>query len=890
MELKTYQQEVIGDLSQFIDQLNESDKLNIAYETFWLKKGISLVQDDDSYLRPYDNSVKGVPRVTIKVPTAGGKTFIACNALRTIFESMPSEKPKVVAWFVPSDTILKQTYKNLNDPDHPYRQKIDSHFGGAVRVIDKESALFGQGITPTEIKEQLTIFVLSVQSFATNSKDGRRVYRENENLAEHVTTYQYAEKIIEKADETALIQVIAQLNPVIIIDESHNFEADLRMDMLNDINPSFILDLTATPRKKSNIVSFVDAIKLKRANMVKLPVIVYNHKDTNEVLASAIHLQRSLEEKAKIQEQNGGRYIRPIVLFQAQPKTDDDNITFDKIKTQLIEIGIPEEQIKIKTASKDEIKNLDLMSKDCEVRFIITINALKEGWDCPFAYILASLANKSSRVDVEQILGRILRQPYAKKHEEEFLNLSYVFTASQNFRDTLENIIKSLNRAGFSAKDYRVQESQVALEQISLDSTEPSFVSGGSLFGNDSFNDEIVLSQSSSTTVESDDIEIDVQVTKSVIDTPSSQQQANAILEIAKVGSDNYNKQVEESVNNDDMPSDIADKIKSLPMKEIFKIEAEKIRLPSFLKKVNTNSLFEDQESYIPLTSSMLADDFNLEKEDCKVDYTRTSTEAVLVDLAQRRADEYTPQYKNIKPKQLEEFQKYFRALPPDSRRNQLASKIARMVKFDEIAEPHIISYITKTLADLDGDALVDLSMYEASTAKAVKDKITGLLTSFKHKKFEELLDTDQIKCEENYPMPQRITPNKTSIGLSKHLYIEEGDMNDFERMVINEIANVDNVLFWHRNLERGKGFCINGFINHYPDFIVRMKNGMTIIVETKGDDRDNSDSIRKLALGKTWAHKAGNNYRYFMVFDKVNLPNTVTVAELINRLKNIGE
>lgn len=108
--------------------------------------------------------------------------------------------------------------------------------------------------------------------------------------------------------------------------------------------------------------------------------------------------------------------------------------------------------------------------------------------------------------------------------------------------------------------------------------------------------------------------------------------------------------------------------------------------------------------------------------------------------------------------------------------------------------------------------------------------------------------------------------------------------------MKINEIANIENVLFWHRNLERGKGFCINGFINHYPDFIVRMKNGMTIIIETKGDDRDNSDSIRKLALGKAWAAKVGNNYRYFMVFDRVNMPNAVTVAELINRLKNIGE
>ena len=450
MELKQYQREVIADLERFIERLEKDGRLDVAFNNFWGDKGVSLASLDHAYLRPYDNSVTSVPHVTVKVPTAGGKTFIACNALRTIFEKLPAEKPKVVAWFVPSDTILKQTYKNLNDPSHPYRQKIDSHFGNAVRVVDKESALFGHGISPTEIREQLTIFVLSVQSFAANNKDGRRVYRENENLAEYAKLYDTMTKRVEGADETGLIQVLSYLNPVVIIDESHNFEADLRVDMLKAINPCFILDLTATPRKKSNIISFVDAMKLKRANMVKLPVIVYNHRTTSDVITSAINLQRSLEQKAIALEAEGGRYIRPIVLFQAQPKTADDNITFDKIKNKLIEIGIPEEQIKIKTASKDEIKNTDLLSRDCPVRYIITVNALKEGWDCPFAYILASLANKSSRVDVEQILGRVLRLPYTTKHRDDLLNLSYVFTSSDDFRATIENIIDSLNRAGFS--------------------------------------------------------------------------------------------------------------------------------------------------------------------------------------------------------------------------------------------------------------------------------------------------------------------------------------------------------------------------------------------------------------------------------------------------------
>lgn len=96
----------------------------------------------------------------------------------------------------------------------------------------------------------MTIFVLSVQSFAANNKEGRRVYRENGSLAEYPQLYDSMTKRVDGADETGFIQVLSYLNPVVIIDESHNFEANLRVDMLNSINPCFILDLTATPRKK----------------------------------------------------------------------------------------------------------------------------------------------------------------------------------------------------------------------------------------------------------------------------------------------------------------------------------------------------------------------------------------------------------------------------------------------------------------------------------------------------------------------------------------------------------------------------------------------------------------------------------------------------------------
>lgn len=258
-----------------------------------------------------------------------------------------------------------------------------------------------------------------------------------------------------------MIQVLRHLSPVTIVDESHNAGSDLSVEMLTNLNPSFILDLTATPRKNSNIISYVDSRELKKENMVKLPVVVYNRATRQSVIQDAIQLRGSIERQAMSEEESGGRYIRPIVLFQAQPNTGEDSETFDKIKKMLIDMGIPENQIAVKTSKVDDLGKTDLMSRECPVRYIITVNALKEGWDCPFAYILASLANKTSQVDVEQILGRILRQPYAAQHSAPLLNTSYVLTCSNDFHSTLENIVKGLNKAGYSRKDIRTVETIV---------------------------------------------------------------------------------------------------------------------------------------------------------------------------------------------------------------------------------------------------------------------------------------------------------------------------------------------------------------------------------------------------------------------------------------------
>lgn len=203
--------------------------------------------------------------------------------------------------------------------------------------------------------------------------------------------------LLADTPDTALIQILRFLSPVTVVDESHNAGSTLSAEMLNNLNPSFILELTATPRSTSNIISYVDARELKKENMVKLPVVVFNRNSRQAVIQDAIQLRGNLEKQANAEQLSGGKYIRPIVLFQAQPKINEESDTFDKIRELLVEMGIPKEQIAVKTSKVDDLGNIDLLSPNCEIRYIITVNALKEGWDCPFAYILASLANKTSK-------------------------------------------------------------------------------------------------------------------------------------------------------------------------------------------------------------------------------------------------------------------------------------------------------------------------------------------------------------------------------------------------------------------------------------------------------------------------------------------------------------
>lgn len=876
MELKRYQRKVLRDIEAFIDQCNEKRNIPKAFRSFWQNKGVEVAEGTD--LQPYQSSIKGVPRVTVKVPTAGGKTFIACNALEKMFSTLEVDKPKVVVWFVPSDPILQQTVRRLKDSADPYRQRIDALFNGAVGVYDKEELLNAKGFDPVTVKEQLTIAVLSIDSFAATDKESRRVRRENSELAEF--------------GQDSLMEVLAALNPVVIIDESHNFRSNLRTETLRDINPSFILELTATPRETSNVISFVDAKQLKDEHMVKLPVIVYNQRNKTDLMLNAIQLRNNLEQQAVEAEQKGGKYIRPIVLFQAQPRTSDDSETFDKIKDNLIEIGIPAEQIKIKTAGKDELKGIDLMSRACPVRYIITVNALKEGWDCPFAYILASLANRTSKVDVEQILGRILRLPYTKESDCEFLNMGYVLTSSNDFEQTITGIIDGLQNSGFSAKDYRAVEPEHTNMAPSYSPTKQP-----SLFDAPEEKAEEVNDP------EFDPADVvNVEVAKEVLTkTSDAKKQPETVAEILSAASQqnkDFTQKMEDDAK-DDQPTTIPVKAKAsneARIKTHFVDIASSVILPIFeiRQKLTNKVLFDettDEYVWVKLEKEHLYRGFDISKQDKNIQWNWAASTAVRIDLEQRNENEFVPKSWLLNARQMDAFKSYIATLAPEGKISQLSAKIASSLSgLDCITQPMLVQYIKDVIGNLDSEKLSQLTDNLGSTIELFREKIRRMLSAYAATQFDKLRDMSEIRTREAHRLPKVINPSPIDRhSISKSLYTEEGSFNDFEAEVIRQVSALGNVEFWHRNLERGKGFYINGNINHYPDFIVRLKSGITVLIETKGDDRDNSDSEEKLRLGKAWETESGKLYRYYMVFDhNDNLDGAITLPELIDRISRL--
>lgn len=873
MELNSYQVQVINDLNDYLSELNQygSHKLKQVFSNYWAKKGVPNQQ--------YVEKITNTPHICVKVPTAGGKTFIAVNALQSIYSAIEFHgeiKPRFTVWLVPSTAILEQTIRSLRNPEHTYRQKLNVLFNGRVNVYEKDDILLGRGFDADTVKSGISIVVMTFDAFRTRNKEGRLIYRENGYLA----SFDTKATALPDSDDTSLINVIRSLGPVVIVDESHNATSDLSLEMLTNLNAKFILDLTATPRKESNIISYVSSLALKKENMVKLPVNASNQASKEDVLISAVTFQRYLEQAAQIASENGELYVRPIVLFQAESKAKDDNTTFEKVKKTLIEeLSIPAEQIKIKTADIDELKNIDLFSPDCPVRFVITVNALKEGWDCSFAYILANLANKHSEIDVTQIVGRILRQPNAKPFSNPLLNMSYVFTASAQFRSVLGNIVEGLTLAGFSPKDYRaIDNSENNQETVSKTAD----------------NQQLVLmptKQSELIDNESSDFDTDKlkenfqqQTTKNV----ESNYISNHFIEEVITQGENFNLEVENSTVT--VPNELEGKMNIAKINAEFMESVKNIRIPQFFETI-TGELFEN---VVLFEKENLLDKFQLNTCDTQISFSDLDPELYSIDVENEKNAKFTPLSKEKSEQLLQLFSNYSLERKKESIVESLFNYSGRNA-FYPIGDFEIKVYFKRIVEQMSLADMENCLIKPATYFDKIKKKIKQLQENFAQQEFSKRITQDNFQIKSEYQLPKEIYPKGFADSLSHSLYEREAEMNDSEFKAISRLISLENIIWWHRIDEKRKdySFRINGFINHYPDFLILTKKNTLILLEIKGEHLANPESKKKIILGKQWESAANQvglpyNFRYFMTFLKEPMEGATSLDDLVETISKL--
>lgn len=446
IQLKKYQERVLGSLREFLTECARTHHPESAYQTVTTRVyGRPL-----PYINVEDPRFARMPYVCFRVPTGGGKTLLACHTVGIALKHYVPAEHAVVLWLVPSNTILDQTADALRDPRHPYRRALEMECAGPVEVVTIEEALRLRRAT---VDGATVVIVSTIQCFRTSDPEGRKVYDgDNSHMAEHmvdVTPDRYPDLDMgpDGKPKPSLINVLRCRRPIVIVDEAHNARTELSFTTLANVQPSCIIEFTATPdttRYPSNVLHRVSAAELKAENMVKLPlrVITRQPAQKEQLLAEAISLRTDLERLAGQEAQETTEYIRPILLIQAA-RVDE----CEPLRTRLVgEYGLVRDEIRISTGKLDELKTIKQISDPaCPVRFIITVEKLREGWDCPFAYILCSLRETHSATAIEQIVGRILRLPRATPKRNAHLNCGYVFALAEG--NHLEQVLAELRDA-----------------------------------------------------------------------------------------------------------------------------------------------------------------------------------------------------------------------------------------------------------------------------------------------------------------------------------------------------------------------------------------------------------------------------------------------------------
>jgi type III restriction enzyme len=448
--LKGYQTAALKTLREFLDAVSGGSDSAAAF----------VAITNRPYVEP--PQLPGLPYVCLRVPTGGGKTFMAAHTVGVAADAFLRVENPVALWLVPSQAIRDQTLKTLKDREHPNCGALKDRFGDNVRVMTLAEALYAKR---ADYDGSACIIVATIQAFRVEDKEGRKVYEANGELMDHFTglppeVLPLLQPGPSGSPVPSLANVLRLRRPVVIVDEAHNARSSLSFDTLAGLRPSMIVEYTATPVLESvpakgvfasNVLHHVSAAELKAEEMVKLPIILRGRPDPRETMSDAIGWLDELAAHAEAEHQETGEFIRPIMLLQAEARSKDrPTLHVDEVKRMLREdFRIPEEQIKLATGDKFELDGIDLAAPGCTVRYIVTQQALKEGWDCPFAYVLCSVAHQQSGRAVEQLLGRVLRLPNTHWKKRVELNQAYAFATTTAFQEAALALRDGLVQNGF---------------------------------------------------------------------------------------------------------------------------------------------------------------------------------------------------------------------------------------------------------------------------------------------------------------------------------------------------------------------------------------------------------------------------------------------------------
>lgn len=481
MKLKEYQEQALKQVKGFLEQAviwrakarEDAEWLFDFAEKAWDKAGIA-----SPYLKRKDGLGRPLPVYCLKIPTGGGKTLLAVKTIDLIQSIYRQRQTGLVVWIVPTEQIYRQTLSRLRDRDDPYRQHLDIASAGKTMIVEKTD-----GFTPQDVNERLVVLLLMLPSASRANKEALRMFRDSgafeaffpseEDKDGHAAllkaipnldTFDAADPFWGRQVKTSLGNTIRLLEPLIILDEGHKAYSPQAQNTLANLDPCMIVELSATPPKESNKLVEISGKELLREEMIKLDLHVVNRSSTNwrDTIRAAMERRDELEKRAGDYEANTNVNIRPICLVQVErtgkEQRDGKLIHSEDVRDYLIGQGVPKDQIAVKSAELDELKDYDdvggLLASDCPIRYIITKHALQEGWDCSFAYVLAILTNPHSKTALTQLVGRILRQPYARKTHIAALDESYVFCFQRN--KVIDEIHEGFNREGLHDLKGRV--------------------------------------------------------------------------------------------------------------------------------------------------------------------------------------------------------------------------------------------------------------------------------------------------------------------------------------------------------------------------------------------------------------------------------------------------